>query len=272
MNIAFIGLGRMGILQARLARASHDSILWGFDSSPSASLWFNNEFHTPSISSITPSLFIDLDLLWITVNDDAIETVAKSIADLIQPHTVVLHTSGALSSSILKKHLPISSCASFHPLMACPLKSIDDTEVLKIYDHVVHAFEGDNDAVSLCSNLVSRINAIGVHIKPEQKTLYHAAAVFAANYPLTLINITSQLFQHCGFSDDLALVSAQKMCQQALNSLNITHDCTDALTGPVKRNDLNTIKAHENALADFPENLEVYRLLKNATFNMIKKS
>lgn len=272
MNIAFIGLGRMGILQARLARASHDSILWGFDSSQSASIWFNNEFHTPATPSISPSLFQNLDLLWITVNDDAIEDVAKSIAKMLQPQTVVLHTSGALSSCILKKHLPYSPCASFHPLMACPLKSIDDSEALKIYDHVVHAFEGDQTAITLCSTLVSRINAIGVHIKPEQKTLYHAAAVFAANYPLTLINITSQLFQHCGFSNDLALISAQKMCQQALNSLNIAQNCSLALTGPVKRNDLNTIKAHETALADFPETLEVYNLLKIATFNMIKKS
>ena len=271
MKTAIIGTGRMGTTQARLGRISGDHIIWTYDISSEASQWFQNEFDVPSMTSLENADFTDLDLIWLTVTDGNIEQAARNIAQLVNDNTVVMHTSGALNSHIIKKYLPNAPCASYHPLMACPLKSVSDQECLSAFTGIVHSYEGDEKAVEVCKKLATRIHAVGIEISPNDKILYHAAAVFAANYPLTLINITAQLLEKCGFTQPLALQSAEKMCRQCLISLNKSNP-SDALTGPVKRNDTDTIAAHEAALAAFPDLLDVYQILKSATQRMLEKN
>ncbi|MBO4350285.1 MAG: DUF2520 domain-containing protein [Proteobacteria bacterium] len=268
MNIAIIGTGRMGVTQAHLARCMHDHILWGADCSPQARAQFEDIFGVPVYADIHSPDYAHVELLWLTVKDSDIESVARTLSVALPKSVVVLHTSGVLPSTIIKNHLPNNPCASFHPLMTCPLCEVSDLECVHAYQGVVHAYEGDESALEICRILAARLHAKGVQIQPERKILYHAAAVFSANYPTVLIDISVKLFEECGFSHEQAIESATLMCQQLLRSIATSGPC-EALTGPLKRRDYKTVEAHIHALADHPNELLVYQVLKDACLSML---
>ncbi len=259
----------MGFAQARIARFFSDHILCAIDSNPVALREFADTFQIPSAPSADAMHELHPDLIWLTVNDDAIEHVAKSISGLLHPDTVILHTSGALSSQIIKRHTN-NPCGSFHPLAPCPLKQITDAECVSLYRGVMHAFEGDSKAHEIAIQLAERLNSPCIALPSDSKPLYHASAVIASNYPLILINMATELLIQCGFSRDQALEATKRLCQQSLKLLDHAQPL-DALTGPVKRNDLETIHSHESVLKSYPQALAVYSAIKEAAFEMLKK-
>ncbi len=271
MNIAIIGTGRMGTAQARLARAFADTISFAVDSNPDAQRSFSDEFHCPCFTStdqVPQDLWNDLDLIWLVVCDNQISQTAFELAAYIHPQTTVFHTSGALSAQILKQALPNNPCASLHPLIACPLKSVSDDACVETYQNIIHSFEGDDNAINLAKQVVSRINGQFVQIQSDKKVLYHAAAVFASNYPITLLNIASILFQNCGMPQEMSIAAARRLLRQTDNAIQ-NADFADALTGPAKRRDTQTIARHQQMLQPFPQLLDLYNLLLAETQNML---
>lgn len=271
MNVAFIGLGRMGTVQARIARYFGDTVAWGIDYSENARALFQQSFNTPVFEKLSEADFSNVELVWLTVNDGNIESAAAELAQYVAPGTVVFHTSGVMDYTVIKKSLPDIFCASYHPLLPCPLPGVADADCVSAYNGVVHAIDGDVEALSLADSLIMRIHGKMVHLKSGQKARYHAAAVFASNYPLVLLDIASQLFEACGFEHCDAIEVVQKLCSQCLDSSRHV-SFADALTGPVKRNDTCTIEKHERILADNDMVLNVYECLKQAAFAMLNRS
>lgn len=260
MNVVFIGLGRMGVVQARLARAFGDHLCFGCDTDPSARTSFHEEFNIPVSSQVQD--LDGVDLIWITVNDDAIENVAATLEKCDRERLVVLHTSGALSSEVLSRHLKKASCASFHPLMACPLRETSDDACVSAYRGVIHAYEGDAAACDIARKLIERIHGDGVQI--QNKIRYHAGAVFASNYLLACLHAGCTLLEKSGLTHEQALRGALQMARQNFDAVEKS-SLDRALTGPVKRRDFATIQKHEDALADQPDLLALYRALKVET-------
>ena len=271
MNIAIIGAGRMGTTQARLARYFGDTLAFGVECDAAARKAFVDRFQVntyDSVNQVPAALWKGLSLVWIVVCDGQIQTVAQRLAPFIAANTVVLHTSGALSSQILKDALPNHPCASLHPLMACPLPTVSDLECVNAYRNVVHSVEGDPEAVALARSIIERVEGRCVSIRSDKKVLYHAAAVFASNYPVTLLHICSSLLQHCGMDAEASADAARRLMAQAADSAQKT-DFASALTGPAKRRDMNTIASHQNALAEFPDLLALYNGLLAQTLDLL---
>ena len=268
MRMGFIGLGRMGVVQARLARHFGDAIAFGVDRDAAACAYFAREFSAPVVPTIAQAgsgLPAPVDVLWVTVCDGAIGDVAAELGARIPASCVVLHTSGALSSDVLRQALPQCACASFHPLMACPLKEVRDDECVRAYDGIIHAYEGDDAACAVCQKLLERLHGDGVQIETRYKTLYHAGAVFSSNYILACLHTGCLMLERCGLSPEQAVRAALRMCRQNLDAVE-SSSLADALTGPVKRRDWETIRRHEAAIeADMPTVLALYRELKAAT-------
>lgn len=266
----FIGLGRMGVLQARLARRAGDEVIFGIDTLEKARQFFDSEFHCPVAPSIELSLdaLRRADVVWVTVTDAQIETVAHQLGDRLQRDTIVFHTSGACSSRLLTDRLS-NDAASIHPLAACPPVTTCDEECARRYEGCCHVIEGDERARDLAAQLVERIHGQRVCIDVDKKALYHAAAVFASNYPVTLVNAAQNMFVDCGFDAATAREATCRLLESALRSLK-ENSPRDALTGPVKRHDAPTIQMHQDALSRFDHNTaSLYDALLDATKNMV---
>lgn len=106
-------------------------------------------------------------------------------------------------------------------------------------------------------------------IDPSAKTRYHLAAVYASNLICGLLGEAQRLLQECGFPAESAL--------QALAPLitgNVDHVLAvgpaAALTGPVERGDLTTVRKHL-AVCDSAEDRQRYLLLSQLLLQLAKE-
>jgi predicted short-subunit dehydrogenase-like oxidoreductase (DUF2520 family) len=209
--------------------------------------------------------------LFISVNDDAIASVAKNLSEMtIDFHKVrCFHFSGALSSDVLE---PLkkkgAATGSLHPLYSFPIKP----EIMP--KNILFTFEGDDICHNTAVELTHDLDAKLLHIDKSSKTLYHCASVLGGNMSMTLLYIAAKLFTKA-LSDDReghkqALIV---LVRSALRNLeNSTWE--DGITGPISRGDEKTIEKHLSALTDFgdKELIELYNILKNLTQKMLNSN
>jgi predicted short-subunit dehydrogenase-like oxidoreductase (DUF2520 family) len=110
-----------------------------------------------------------------------------------------------------------------------------------------------------------------VQIDREQKTLYHAGAVFASNYLVTLLDTAVQTYTEAGMSRDDALkIMATLVRETAENVLQTGPE--KALTGPVARGDVATVIRQYQAVKKWrPGYGDLYRQLGKLTRDLARR-
>ena len=141
-------------------------------------------------------------IVFLTVPDDAIGSLCAEIAReggwLVEGQGVV-HCSGALPSDVLQPARDGGAMiASFHPLQS--FASLD--AALEHLPGSTFALEGDPPLVAQLDELVALFGGEALHLRAEQKTLYHAAASIASNYMVTLASISADLLVREGIAPD----------------------------------------------------------------------
>lgn len=98
-----------------------------------------------------------------------------------------------------------------------------------------------------------------------------AAAVLASNYLLTLINESFDLLETAGLNSDRIKKEVIELSRGTLNNIEEL-GTEEALTGPIARGDINTIKKHQQSIKQYsPEELELYQLLGRYTLKLVSK-
>lgn len=188
-----------------------------------------------------------VDLTLITTPDDNIATIASALANHAQllPGSIVAHCSGVLNSECLKP-LHDKGCliASIHPLKAFPANYLS-TDALTGCNCVI---EGDLRAVEILTPLLTQMGATIIPISALKKSTYHAAAVMASNYVVTLAACSVSLLMEAGLSETQAKDVSLNLMQNSVNNMRDTNQVKDALTGPLTRGDISTIEAHLTAI------------------------
>lgn len=208
------------------------------------------------------------DLTFITAPDDAIRSISEELATILLPGHFVVHCSGALSSQILDS-IKKRGCltASIHPLKAFShLYSKGDAFV-----GCTCVIEGDEPVQNRLISLFKRLGAEVLSINASKKSTYHAGAVFASNYVVTLAKCALQLFTESGLSEQNAKLITQQLMQGSLKNLKYVDEISQALTGPIVRGDVATIQNHLQAIVD-PEVNTFYRAAGRATLPMTELS
>ena len=127
--------------------------------------------------------------------------------------------------------------------------------------------EGNEEHMEEIMNLLSVCPNKIVRLKSEDKPKYHAAAVFASNLAVGLINQAKELLNECGFDDEAALKALKPLAVTNMNNIFEVGTC-DALTGPVERHDIETVKKHLNALDQHQK--ETYSTLTKEIIKLAK--
>ena len=186
--------------------------------------------------------------LWMLATpDDAIRGCAKQLAELTGiswQKTTVFHSSGLKTSAELSALKKIgSSIASAHPAhsFASPERSLTS------FASTVCTLEGDEQAITALDSLLSAIGGQTTTISPEAKPLYHAATVMASNYLIALLGASEALLEKAGIEKTLASAILSPLMRQSLEN-GLTEGVIKALTGPIARGDINTLRAHLNAI------------------------
>jgi predicted short-subunit dehydrogenase-like oxidoreductase (DUF2520 family) len=196
------------------------------------------------------------ELVFITTPDDVIATVCKSVT--WRPGQSVVHCSGAHSVDILELAERVGAAVgSFHPLQTFA----DLSQAIGNLPGSTFALEGKEPLLSTLKELTGVLDGDWVELKPGDKVLYHAAAVFACNYLVTLVKLAVDLWGDFGVGPEEATAALLPLIRGTVNNI-AGIGLPDCLTGPVARGDLGTIEKHLNALeAANPALLTAYREL-----------
>ena len=209
------------------------------------------------------------EILFITVPDDRIKDVVLELdsSKLSWQGKTVFHCSGLLPSGVLN---PLkskgASTASFHPIQAFAHKNAMSSIFLGTY----FSLEGEEQAVFTAKTMVLDLGGRSIEITPEDKPKFHAAFSIGSNFLVVLVDSAVTLLKSSGLSEEKAIQILRPLLCVTLN--NITESSLgSALTGPIARGDIQTVRAHLDALKLFPGVEEVYRLLAVKALEMAKE-
>lgn len=213
------------------------------------------------------------DLVLVTTPDDAIAEVAQRLAtgDFGRTrHRTVLHTSGALASDVLS---PLAD-SGFHTGSLHPLVSVSEPGAgAKALRGAFYCLEGDKTALRMARLIVQDLKGKSFSIRPENKALYHAAAVMASPHLVALFDLATEMLAACGVSRKSARQILLPLVESTTNNL-MTLNPERALTGTFARGDVATIRKHLAALSrkELAEASEVYRVLGLHSVQLAKRS
>ena len=182
-------------------------------------------------------------LVLLAVPDGMILPVAAELARLELPAaTAFAHLSGAHGLDVLGPLAERHAVGSFHPFQPFATR------------RTAAAFHGATvgiaaDGGDLRARLAALAEALGAHaheVPDGHRALYHAAAVMASTYVVTLAAQARGLLLSLGWSDADALDAIVTLLRSALENLERA-GVPDALSGPLRRGDAATVATHLRA-------------------------
>nr|PZN84350.1 MAG: DUF2520 domain-containing protein [Acidobacteriota bacterium] len=184
------------------------------------------------------------DIVLLCVPDAAISEVARGI----EPGPWVAHVSGATPLAHLEPH---RRRFGLHPLQTFTLRRGPE----QIDGAWAAVTAEDDDGRRVGHELAGLLGLRPFDLDESRRVLYHAGAVFASNFLVTLHRLAVRAVEAAGAPPE------------ALEPLmRRTIDNGFDLTGPIARGDLETVRAHLDALArDLPDLVPVYTELAQAT-------
>jgi len=207
-----------------------------------------------------PRVFVDpepildeVELIVLAVPDDAVAPLAGSLR--MYSGQAMIHTSGALGAEVLAPAMAAGTqIGAFHPLVA-----FADTEraVAALHGATV-AIEGDDQLAALLADMAEAIGATPVRLAAGSKSAYHAAAVLAAGGLVALLDAIAELGRVAGLDEAGALSIYGPLIEGTLGNARVL-GIRSALTGPMTRGDIGTLRAHLWTLQTHaPDVLDLY--------------
>ena len=199
-------------------------------------------------------------LVFITTPDGVIAPVAAEIK--WYPGQSVVHCSGADSTDILEPARKRGALVGgFHPLQT--FASV--THAIENIPGSTFAIEADEPLFTELREMAASLEGNFIRLGAGDKVLYHAAAVIACNYLVTLVKLATDLWQSFGVPPRQATQALLPLLRGTLNNIDNV-GIPDCLTGPIARGDSGTIEKHISALErTAPGILSTYRELGSQT-------
>jgi len=198
------------------------------------------------------------ELVLLAVPDDEIAEAASRIRDVAG--SVVAHLSGAVSAEVLS---PLRSAGArigaLHPLRSFA----DPAAAAATFAGTYCAVEGE--AAGELESIVRALGGIPFRVRTEAKALYHAGAVFASNYLVSLLESSLRFFEAAGVPRRQAIDPILVLAQGTLENVRRI-GIPAALSGPIERGDVQTIARHLEALREgMAEMMPAYAELASVT-------
>ncbi len=196
------------------------------------------------------------DLIFVTTPDAAIGQVAAKVC--WHRGMSVVHCSGADSTEVLTPaRASGAQVGAFHPLQtfASVQQAIDNLP------GSTFAVEAEEPLKSILKRMAEDLQGYSIELKASDKVIYHASAVMACNYFVTLVKLSTDLWQTFGVSRQDAVRALLPLLKGTLNNIEKV-GIPNCLTGPIARGDSGTIRKHLKALDESaPHVAKLYREL-----------
>ncbi|HEX8985956.1 MAG TPA: Rossmann-like and DUF2520 domain-containing protein [Bryobacteraceae bacterium] len=184
----------------------------------------------------------------VAVSDDAVSEVALRMARAGMHSGVSLHTCGARGVEALAPLAEAGvSCGVLHPLQTVAGAEQGATALRGSW----FAVSGDDEAAAWGRQICALAGGKPLRIDPDRMPLYHAAAVMASNYVTGLLDAAVMLMRTAGVGERTALDALGPLVRVGVEN-TLASGAANALTGPICRGDVETVRRHLASLADAP--------------------
>ena len=251
--IGFIGAGTVGTaLGAKLSEVGYP-VAAVADVSREAAERFATFIPEARIFPSAQDLVDATPFVFVTTPDDLISKVVAEIS--WEDHHQVVHCSGAASLDVLEPaRRSGAEVGSFHPCQS--FASVE--QAIRNLPGTTFAIEASSPLKETLARMAEDMGCSWITLSPGDKALYHAAAVFASNYFVTVVGIAADLFGRFGIEPSRAIDVLMPLLEGTLRNIK-NMGLPRCLTGPVARGDLGTVKRHVEALRQrAPEFLRAY--------------
>jgi predicted short-subunit dehydrogenase-like oxidoreductase (DUF2520 family) len=184
----------------------------------------------------------------LAVGDDQITPACEALARAVPlKDSIVFHCSGALASGQLRAARDAGALvASVHPIRSFA----DPAAVAAQFSGTFCGIEGDAAALAVLTPALQAIGAQPVPIDASAKTVYHAAAVFASNYLVTVLDAALRAYQAAGIPEPVARQMAQPLAAESMANV-FRLGAAAALSGPIARGDFATVARQQQAVTEW---------------------
>ena len=261
-SLGVVGAGRVGaVLAAALRAAGHDVVAVSGGSAASRT---RVETLIPGVGVSSPrEVARGCDLLLLTVPDDDLAALVDDLvaSGSVRSGQVVVHTSGRHGTAVLAPAAAVGAVVvAMHPAMTFTGTDVD----LARLPGTVFGLTCDDAARPIGERLVDDLGGEVAWLPEQRRALYHAALAHGANHLVTLVNQAMDLLRLAGSSDPASTL--RPLLQASLDNALAYGDA--ALTGPIVRGDVHTVRMHLASLRETsPETLESYVAMGRATAN-----
>jgi predicted short-subunit dehydrogenase-like oxidoreductase (DUF2520 family) len=263
LAVGVVSAGRVGsVVGAALARAGHTVVAASGLSNASVR---RAEQLLPDVPLLPPDeVARRADLVLLALPDDALTGMVRGLVATgsLRSGQIVVHTSGSHGIDVLAPAVEAGALPlALHPVMTFTGRS-EDLDRLAACSIGVTATAGDEAAWNVGEALTVEMGAEPVRVPDEARALYHAALAHGANHLMTLVADCAELLREAGIAQSERLVAP--LLSAALD--NVLRHGDRALTGPVARGDLGTVRKHLAVLAErAPDVAPGYRALAKRT-------
>jgi predicted short-subunit dehydrogenase-like oxidoreductase (DUF2520 family) len=205
----------------------------------------------------------------IAVSDDAVEDVARALRDAGLRGGIVLHTAAAAGPEALACLRETgNSTGVLHPLQTIPSAAAG----IESFSGATFACAGDPAATAWAHSIVEAVGGKPLAINTARWHLYHAAAVFASNYQVTLMDAALELMEHAGLARSEASEALGPLLRASTETV-LSVGPEHALTGPIRRGDAGSVRKHLAGLTHcLPETKRLYEAAGLRTLELAKRS
>lgn len=257
LTFAIVGAGRVGVsIGVLLKRAGYD--IAGAASRSQASGERAARFLEMPVSDDYEQAAKGAGCVIISVPDDAVEKICRDLADAgaIEAGTFVIHTAGSFGTAPLAE----AEARGARTLAIHPLQSIPDPEAgIERLPGSWFGITCTDDLRPWAEALVADLGGRPLWVREEDRPAYHLAAVMASNFLVTLAGMVDRTAGSMEAYLPLmkaTLTNVEQLGPQA------------ALTGPIARGDLGTIRTHLRTLRERGADIEAfYRALTRITLD-----
>jgi predicted short-subunit dehydrogenase-like oxidoreductase (DUF2520 family) len=261
-HIGVVGAGRVGAVLAAALRASgHEVAAAAGESHASRG---RIDALLPGVEVAKPTdVARACDLLLLTVPDDMLSNVVTmlSASGAIREGQVVVHTSGRHGLAVLEPARAVGArTIAMHPAMTFTGTEVD----LPRLTGCIFGVTADESDRALTEALVADLGGRPMWVPEDRRTLYHAGLAHGANHLVTLVAEAMEILSAAGAEDPAATL--RPLLTAALDNALGHGDA--ALTGPIVRGDVETVRAHVTDLvANAPQTLPSYVAMARATLD-----
>ena len=241
LKIGFIGAGVVGTALARLMSSKGYPVVAVSSRSPTSA---RNLAEAISGCRLKDNQGVAdvAELVFVTTPDDAIAPVASQIQ--WHPGQSAVHCSGAESTGALEPARKLGArVGAFHPLQTFASAK----QAMENIPGSTFAVEAEEPLLSTLKEMATAVDGYWIELTASDKVAYHAAAVFAGNYLVTLVKLATDLWQTFSVPPPQATQALLPLLRGVLSSID-TVGIPQCLTGPIARGDTGTIKKHLDAL------------------------